>query len=124
MVRICSLVLSGTSVEVVVIVQKLSCCETTVPTRTLLLARGRPPRKQGVRVTANYALDGRFQRWLSMDPISLGSAPWSVFWQPDVETNLVSPWFSSLLHVPKPVLESRNLKQLAIAFAFRRLRVT
>jgi hypothetical protein len=70
-----------------------------------------------------YTADLRYYMMLSMDPMSLGSALWSVFWQPDVETNLVSPWFSSILHVLKPVLEFRNLKQLATAFALRRPRI-
>ena len=70
-----------------------------------------------------YTGDLRYYMTLSMDPRSLGSTLWSVFWQPDIETNLVSPWLSSVLHVIKPLLESRKLAQLTNVFAFRRPRV-
>jgi hypothetical protein len=60
---------------------------------------------------------------LSMNTKCLGSALWSIFWQPDIETNLVSPWLSSISYVLKPVLESRNLGQLAKVFAYRRPRI-
>ena len=70
-----------------------------------------------------YAADLRYYMTLSMNTKCLGSALWSMFWQPDIETNLVSPWLSSISRVLKPVLESRNLGQLAKVFACRRPRI-
>jgi hypothetical protein len=70
-----------------------------------------------------YTADLRYYMTLSMHPRSVGSIIWSIFWQPDIETNLVSPWLSSIHTVIKPLLESRNLLQLAKVFAVRRPRV-
>lgn len=70
-----------------------------------------------------YTADLRYYMTLCMNTKCLGSALWSIFWQPDIETNLVSPWLSSISHVLKPVLESRNLGQLAQVFACRRPRI-
>ncbi|GAB1312317.1 hypothetical protein MFIFM68171_02527 [Madurella fahalii] len=70
-----------------------------------------------------YAADLRYYMTLSMNTKCLGSALWSIFWQPDIETNLVSPWLSSISYVLKPVLESRNLGQLAKVFACCRPRI-
>jgi hypothetical protein len=60
---------------------------------------------------------------LSMDPRSCGPVVWSIFWQPDVECNLVSPWLSSIASVLKPILESHNWIILPKVFAFRRPRI-
>lgn len=70
-----------------------------------------------------YVADLRYYMTLSMHPRSIGSVIWSIFWQPDIESNLVSPWLSSTLSVIKPILESRDLRKLAKVFAFRRPRV-
>ncbi|KAK3936439.1 hypothetical protein QBC46DRAFT_419368 [Diplogelasinospora grovesii] len=61
-----------------------------------------------------YAADLRYYMTLSIHSRSVGSVIWSIFWQPHIESNLVSPW---------PILESGNLEQLAKVFAFRRPRV-
>ncbi|KAL2187929.1 hypothetical protein L209DRAFT_754112 [Thermothelomyces heterothallicus CBS 203.75] len=70
-----------------------------------------------------YVADLRYYMTLSMHPRSVGSIIWSIFWQPDVQCNLVSPWLSSILSVIKPSLDSCNLNRLAKIFAFRRPRV-
>ncbi|KAI1502668.1 hypothetical protein F5X99DRAFT_407744 [Biscogniauxia marginata] len=48
---------------------------------------------------------------------------YSIFWQPDIECNVVSSWLSSILSVIKPIINSKNLVMLAKVFAFRRPRV-
>lgn len=70
-----------------------------------------------------YTADLRYYMTLSMDTRAIGSTLWSIFWQPDIEANLVSPWVSSILRVLRPVLEARQLIQLSNVFAFRRPRV-
>ncbi|KAH6628120.1 hypothetical protein F5144DRAFT_297029 [Chaetomium tenue] len=70
-----------------------------------------------------YTTDLRYYMTLSMDTRSLGSVVWSIFWQPDIEANLVSPWLSSIKHVLNPLLASRDLAKLINVFAFRRPRV-
>lgn len=70
-----------------------------------------------------YAADLRYYMTLSMHPMSVGSIIWSIFWQPDVDCNLVSPWLSSTLSVLRPLLDSGNLDILVKAFALRRPRV-
>lgn len=49
-----------------------------------------------------YTADLRYYMTLCMNTKCLGSALWSIFWQPDIETNLVSPWLSSISHVLNP----------------------
>ncbi|KAF5021097.1 hypothetical protein F66182_6886 [Fusarium sp. NRRL 66182] len=70
-----------------------------------------------------YVADLRYYMTLSMHPMSVGSIIWSIFWQPDVECNLVSPWLSSTLSVLRPLIDSGNLDILIKAFALRRPRV-
>ena len=70
-----------------------------------------------------HVTDLQYYMTLSMHPRTLGSIIWSVFWQPDIECNLVSPWLSSILHAIKPIIESRDLVKLAKVFALRRPRV-
>lgn len=70
-----------------------------------------------------YVSDLRYYMTLSMHPRSLGSVLWSIFWQPDIECNVVSPWVSSILSVIKPIIDSRNPETLAKVFVLRRPRV-
>ncbi|KAL2016378.1 hypothetical protein VTK56DRAFT_3800 [Thermocarpiscus australiensis] len=60
---------------------------------------------------------------LSMHPASVGFIIWSIFWQPNIPCNLVSPWLSSILSVIKPILDSGDLHKLSKVFALRRPRV-
>ncbi|EEU47589.1 uncharacterized protein NECHADRAFT_78166 [Fusarium vanettenii 77-13-4] len=70
-----------------------------------------------------YLADLRYYMTLSMHPMSVGSIIWSIFWQPDVECNVVSPWLSSTLSELRPLIDSGNLDILAKTFALRRPRV-
>lgn len=70
-----------------------------------------------------YVADLRYYMTLSMHPRSLGSVIWSIFWQPEVECNLVSPWLKSIISVLRPIIDAGNLPMMAKTFAFRRPRV-
>lgn len=70
-----------------------------------------------------YAADLRYYMTLSLDPRSLGSVLWSIFWQPDVECNLVSPWLGSILAAIRPLVDSQDWEMLAKVFILRRPRV-
>ena len=67
-----------------------------------------------------YAADLRYFMTLSMHPPSLGSVMWSIFWQPDVQCHLVSPWLKSALITLEPTLEDLQLEILVKTFASRR----
>lgn len=70
-----------------------------------------------------YVADLRYYMTLSMHPGSVGSIIWSIFWQPDVECNTVSPWLSFILSVLRPIIDNGNLDVLLKTFALRRPRV-
>ncbi|KND91545.1 hypothetical protein TOPH_03868 [Tolypocladium ophioglossoides CBS 100239] len=70
-----------------------------------------------------YVTDLRYYMTLSLHPRTLGSVIWSIFWQPEIECNLVSPWLSAIFSVIRPIIRSCNLALLAKTFAFRRPRV-
>lgn len=71
-----------------------------------------------------YYNDMLYYMTLSIDPVSVGSMAWSIFWQPGIECNLVSPWLSSILSVLRPLLKARNLDRLAKVFMIRRPRIS
>lgn len=70
-----------------------------------------------------YVDDLRYFMTLSMHPPSLGSILWSIFWQPDVECNLVSPWLASVLDILEPTINERRLETLVKVFVSRRPKV-
>jgi len=70
-----------------------------------------------------YLRDLRYFMTLSLHPLSLGSTLWSVFWQPDIDCNLVSPWLAAVLDILEPAIKAKNLEKLLKAFALRRPRV-
>jgi hypothetical protein len=70
-----------------------------------------------------YIEDLPYFTTLSLHPLAIGSILWSVFWQPDIECNLVSPWLASILHVLGPTLRDRDIEILVKTFIFRRPRV-
>ena len=71
----------------------------------------------------NYSDDLLYFITLSISPLYLGSACWSIFWEPGVQCNLASAWLGSVHHVIKPLLEVGNMERLAKVFAFRRPRL-
>lgn len=70
-----------------------------------------------------YVADLRYYMTLSMHPRSLESVLWSIFWQPDVECNVVSFWLASILDVLRPAINSHDFVLLSQIFILRRPRV-
>ncbi|KAI1839646.1 hypothetical protein JX266_014143 [Neoarthrinium moseri] len=70
-----------------------------------------------------YYEDLPYYMTLTLDPISLGSMAWSIFWQPNIYCNLVSPWLNAIQHTIRPFLQSKDFECLAKVFACRRPRV-
>lgn len=71
----------------------------------------------------SYVKDLSYYMTLSMQPLALGSVVWSIFWQPEVECNLVGPWLSSILSVLRPIIDAGDTGLLTQVFALRRPRV-
>lgn len=61
---------------------------------------------------------------LSMHPISVGSMLWSIFWQPDIPCNLVSPWLQAIHDTIRPILEKKDAVFLGKLFSHRRQRIS
>lgn len=57
---------------------------------------------------------------ISIGPRLIGSSLWSVFWESDVDCNVVSAWLASIHEVIKPVLESRDTELLIKIFMLYR----
>ncbi|KAH7237381.1 hypothetical protein MRS44_004283 [Fusarium solani] len=70
-----------------------------------------------------YHGDLRYFMALGSHPPSVGSVLWSIFWQPDVECNLVGPWLSSILEVLKPAIKQKHVEVILKLFIARRPRV-
>lgn len=73
--------------------------------------------------TRQYLTDLRYYMTLSLDVKGLNAILWSMFWQPDIQCNLVSPWLSGTLDVLRPVIEAGETMTLAKPFAARRPRL-
>jgi hypothetical protein len=58
---------------------------------------------------------------VSLSPF-IGSDIWSIVWRPDVQCNLVSPWYASTLKIFMPFLnpDASNIHILLKDFALRR----
>ncbi|KAI8722634.1 hypothetical protein NCS52_00407700 [Fusarium sp. LHS14.1] len=70
-----------------------------------------------------YYSDLRYFMALGSHPPSVGSVLWSIFWQPDVECNLVGPWLSSILEVLRPTIKQKHVEVILKMFIARRPRV-
>lgn len=70
-----------------------------------------------------YYSDLRYFMALGSHPPSVGSVLWSIFWQPDVECNLVGPWLSSILEVLRPAIKQKHVEVMLKMFIARRPRV-
>lgn len=57
---------------------------------------------------------------LSSNPRFLSSALWSIFWEPGVDCNAVSPWCDGIREVLEPLVKSRNFELLGHVLALRR----
>ncbi|KAF4635377.1 hypothetical protein G7Y89_g2724 [Cudoniella acicularis] len=65
----------------------------------------------------DYLNDIRYYITLSIS--SLGSAIWSIFWEPGIQANVASPWLGSIHQVLRPLLEAGDMGLLAKVFAIR-----
>ncbi|RSL76337.1 hypothetical protein CEP51_010047 [Fusarium floridanum] len=70
-----------------------------------------------------YYSDIRYFMALGSHPPSVGSVLWSIFWQPDVDCNLVGPWLSSILEVLGPSIRQKHVEVILQMFITRRPRV-
>lgn len=57
---------------------------------------------------------------LSSNPAFVASALWSVFWEPEVDCNLVTPWFDPIIDVLQPLIENEDLETVGHILALRR----
>ncbi|KAF5674937.1 hypothetical protein FHETE_2688 [Fusarium heterosporum] len=76
--------------------------------------------------TANihrYTEEARYYMTLSMQPYSLGPVLWSIFWQPEIQCNLVSPWLAAISSVIQPAFNHCDFEMLIKIFLLRRPRV-
>ncbi len=67
----------------------------------------------------DYVNDLRYYMTISVCPLYLGSAIWSIVWQPGVQCNVASAWLGSIHEVLKPLLEAADMEMLAKVFALR-----
>jgi hypothetical protein len=72
-----------------------------------------------VQLIQQYAHDIQYYMTLALSP-SLGSAIWSIFWQPDIPCNLVHPLFASTHDILRPFLESHDTETILKVLALRR----
>ncbi|PFH61891.1 hypothetical protein XA68_15907 [Ophiocordyceps unilateralis] len=75
------------------------------------------------KLIRGYGQDMRYFMTISVNPSSVASILWSVFWQPDVNCNLVSPWLASIMDVLSSTLGAQDLETLIKVFILRRPRV-
>ncbi|KAK3373434.1 hypothetical protein B0T24DRAFT_260700 [Lasiosphaeria ovina] len=64
-----------------------------------------------------------YKQLISANSLGLQSVVWSMFWQPDIQCNLVSPWLGGILDVLRPLIDARDIAALVKTFAMRRPRV-
>ncbi|KAF5606288.1 uncharacterized protein FSUBG_6121 [Fusarium subglutinans] len=89
-------------------------------TRPKRIGTFRISHEQSIRA---YFNDMRYFMTLSIHPPSIGSIIWSIFWQPDIDCNLVSPWLASVLDTLEPVIKQKRVEVLVKTFLSRRPRV-
>lgn len=103
---------------------------TLFPLSRCLRRRGGPMRKgpTGIRQAdaasiRQYVEDLPYYMTLSAETYGLQSTLWSMFWQPDIPCNLVSPWLAGVLYVLRPLIDARDAATVSKTFALRRPRV-
>ncbi|RFU78777.1 hypothetical protein TARUN_3483 [Trichoderma arundinaceum] len=57
---------------------------------------------------------------LSSNPAFFASALWAVFWEPEIDCNLVSSWCDPIIDIVKPLIEAENFELLGHVLALRR----
>ncbi|KAF0642326.1 hypothetical protein FPSE5266_20126 [Fusarium pseudograminearum] len=87
------------------------------------------PQRNGIlhsshkKIIRGYLDDMGYFMTLSLHPPSIGSILWSIFWQPDIDCNLVSPWLASISETLEPVIQKKHVEVLVKAFICRRPRI-
>ncbi|KAF4636207.1 hypothetical protein G7Y89_g1863 [Cudoniella acicularis] len=71
----------------------------------------------------DYANDIRYYMTLSVSARVIGSAIWSIFWEPGIHSNVASAWLGSIYNVLQPLLEAANMELLAKVLAIRNPRL-
>ncbi|KAF4449559.1 hypothetical protein F53441_7218 [Fusarium austroafricanum] len=70
-----------------------------------------------------YTTEARYYMTLSMHPYALGPVLWSIFWQPEIQCNVVSPWLAAITSVIEPAFRHCDFEMLIKIFLLRRPRV-
>lgn len=103
---------------------------TLFPLERFVGRRGGPVRKGPIGIRQadaasirQYVEDLPYYMTLSAETCGLPSTLWSMFWQPDVPCNLVSPWLAGVLCVLRPLIDARDATTVSNTFALRRPRV-
>lgn len=90
-----------------------------------------PPQLQPRNTTFNKGDENRIRQFLadapyfmtlSLHPALFASCLWSVFWQPEIVCNLVSPRLTSIHRTLRPTSEANDLETLLKVFLARRPR--
>lgn len=81
--------------------------------------------RQDTKLASPSSIDreyGNLARYmtLSSNPVFLSSTLWAIFWEPEVDCNLVSPWCDPIIEVVKPLIDNGNLEMLGHVLALRR----
>ncbi|RCI11108.1 hypothetical protein L249_7300 [Ophiocordyceps polyrhachis-furcata BCC 54312] len=95
----------------------------TFPAVCLERSEGRSFTDMDEGLIRSYELDMSYFMTISLSPSSVNSILWSVFWQPDIDCNLASPWLRGILEVLEPVIEAEDFETLLKMFALRRPRI-
>ncbi len=98
--------------------------EPQLPVASLERPTTSRPKVSTRRDIEQYYNDLLYYMTLSLNPRAVGSMVWSIFWQPGIQCNLVSPWLGSILKVIKPLLQARDLSGLAKVFMLRRPKIS
>lgn len=86
--------------------------------KPLLVRVGTPSTCPSI-ITHEYDNLSRYMT-LSSKPAFLSSALWSTFWEPGIDSNLVSPWCDPIIKVVKPLIDRDELERLGHLMALRR----
>ncbi|KAG8667918.1 hypothetical protein FPOAC1_012759 [Fusarium poae] len=94
-----------------------------LPRPHLIKRSSKPLNSAHKKQIRGYLLHIRYFMTLSAHPPSIGSILWSIFWQPDINCNLVGPWLGSVLHVLEPILVPNEVEVLLKVLVSRRPRI-
>ncbi|CZT01519.1 uncharacterized protein RCO7_02107 [Rhynchosporium graminicola] len=76
---------------------------------------------ESLQFVQDYVNDLPYYMTLSIHPGSVGSAIWSMFWEPGINCNIVSAWFVAIQEVLRPTIKAGDMDILARVFITRRM---